>query len=194
MDIPARIMAFRLQAAQRLLYSCGLNWLDTAGLLLRRAAGLGYDKPLFLLQNEEFDWSELTPFYQSVLQVWQIFSDKQDPTVELGMWLFEEPLHFSHFIRTNCLSSPSLQASLRQAGCVKLGHLMGTSVARLGELTGIWSSRLPHRLVVEVCASLPGPLRAYAGNHTLSDQLDDECEYAFPSLTVSPAEGEWQGE
>lgn len=48
--ITARIAAFRLQMAQRLLYSLSLPWTDTACVLLRRAGRLGYDKHLFLLQ------------------------------------------------------------------------------------------------------------------------------------------------
>ncbi|KAK0136189.1 Transposon TX1 uncharacterized protein [Merluccius polli] len=43
-DIPSRVLAFRLQAAQRFLYHCGLSWLDTARLL----------------QYEELDWTGLT--------------------------------------------------------------------------------------------------------------------------------------
>ena len=35
-DIASRVTAFRLQTAQRLLYSFGLPWTDTACLLLRR--------------------------------------------------------------------------------------------------------------------------------------------------------------
>jgi hypothetical protein len=36
-DISSRIMAFRFQAAQRLLYCDGSNWVDTACTLTRRA-------------------------------------------------------------------------------------------------------------------------------------------------------------
>ncbi|KAI3362964.1 hypothetical protein L3Q82_011638, partial [Scortum barcoo] len=59
----------------------------------------------------------------------------------------------------------------------------------------IGSNRLLHRLVEEVCAScasLPEALRAFAEDCTLSDQWDDECEYVFPFLAVSPAVGQWQ--
>jgi len=48
--------------------------------------------------------------------------------------------------------------------------------------------------VEEICVSLPAGLRAFAENRTLSDQWDDECEYVFPSLAVSPAVGQWQPE
>ena len=41
MGIASRVTTFRLQTAQRLLYSFGLPWTDMACLLLRRAGGLG---------------------------------------------------------------------------------------------------------------------------------------------------------
>lgn len=71
-DITARIKAFRLQTAQRLLYSFGSPWIDTACVLLRKAGRLGYDKHLFLLKQQSLDLTGLTPFYQTVLQAWQI--------------------------------------------------------------------------------------------------------------------------
>ena len=69
---------------------------------------------------------------------------------------------------------------------------MSLSVEQLAERANIRSFRLLERLVEEVCASLPGPLREFAENRTLSDQWDEEFEYVFPPLTVSPAVGEWQ--
>ena len=41
-DIPSRIKAFRLKAAQRLLYDCGARWLGTANLILGKAGHIGY--------------------------------------------------------------------------------------------------------------------------------------------------------
>ncbi len=70
-NIQSKIASFRLQTAQRLLYTSGPGWLDTARLLLRRAGHLGYDKQLFLLQPEDVVLAGLTPFYSSVLQAWQ---------------------------------------------------------------------------------------------------------------------------
>ncbi|KAI3369584.1 hypothetical protein L3Q82_024491, partial [Scortum barcoo] len=73
------------------------------------------------------------------------------------------------------LSSVSLRSRLKEVGCVKLGHLMKTSITHLDELLNI---RLLLRLVKEVCASLPEVLRAFAEDCTLSDQWDDECRQA----------------
>lgn len=111
-----------------------------------------------------------------------------------GMWLFEEPLISNAFITSQVLSSASMRSRLREAGCVKLGHLMKLSIPELADLLDVRSNRLLLRLVEEVCASLPGALRAYAVDRTLSDQWDDEHEYIFPSLAVSPAVGQWQDE
>ena len=72
---------------------------------------------------------------------------------------------------------------------MKLGHLMAatqTNVDLLGEMAKIRSSRLLYK-IVEVCATLLGSLGAFAEDHALSDQWDYECEYSFPSMTVSPA-------
>lgn len=111
-----------------------------------------------------------------------------------GMWLFEEPLISNAFITSQVLSSASMRSRLREAGCVKLGHLMKLFIPELADLLDVRSNRLLLRLVEEVCASLPGALRAYAVDRTLSDQWDDEHEYIFPSLAVSPAVGQWQDE
>lgn len=37
------------------------------------------------------------------------------------MWVFEEPLFFNNFLRTQTLQSASLRASLRAAGWVEVG-------------------------------------------------------------------------
>lgn len=87
-NIESKIASFRLRTAQRLLYNSGLDWLDTARLLLRRAGRLGYDKQLFLLQPEDVILAGLTPFYSSVLQAWHIFRFDRNTDETPGMWLF----------------------------------------------------------------------------------------------------------
>ena len=186
-DIAVCITAFRLQTVQRWLYRFGLPWMDTACLLLRRAGRLGYDKHLFLLRPQSTDITGLTPFYQSVVQAWQVFTYHREAVMTPGMWLFEEPLFGNNFITSQVLYSVSLRSRLREAGCVKLGHLMKTSIPHLAERTNIRSNGLLCRLVEEVCASLPEVLTAFAEDRTISDKWDDEYEYVFPSLTVSPA-------
>lgn len=96
------------------------------------------------------------------------------------------------FFTSQLFSSVSMRSKLREAGCVKLGHLMKTCVTRLSELLNIHSQRLVLNLVKEICVSLPGSFRTFVGNHILSNQWDDEYEYVFHSLTVSPAVESWQ--
>ena len=92
-DINSRVTAFRLQTAQRLLYSLGLPWTDTACLLLRKAGRLGYNKQLFLVQPQSVDTeTRLTSFYLSVLQACQTLTAKRKTGTTPGMWIFEEPL------------------------------------------------------------------------------------------------------
>ena len=193
-NIQAKIASFRLQTAQRLLYNCGPSWFDTARLLLKRAGRLGYDKQLFLLKSEDVDLTGLTPFYSSVLQAWQIFKATRTKNETPGMWLFEEPLFFNTLIQTQTLQSASLRAYFREAGCTKLGHLMkmtATSVDILRQRSNITSIRVINRVVEEVCAALPQPLRVFAQDHSVCDQWT-EGEYSFPSLSVTPVVGEWQ--
>ena len=194
-DIKSRVLAFRLAAAQRLLYHCGARWLETAELLLRRVGRLGYGRQLFLVRLNELDLNGLAPFYRSVLEAWQVLEATRDREETPGMWLFEEPLFFNSFIETQTLSSASLRSSLREAGCVKLGHLLKateTSVEVLGQMARIRSSRLLTRLVEEVVSSLPEPMQRFLENCKPSEHWDEEAEYCFPSLTVVPAVGEWE--
>ncbi|TWW77612.1 Transposon TX1 uncharacterized 149 kDa protein ORF 2 [Takifugu flavidus] len=193
-DIASRVTAFRLQAAQRLLYSFGVPWTDMACLLLRKAGRLGYDKHLFLLQPQSMDLTGLTPFYQSVLKAWQVLSFKHKAVTIPGMWIFEEPLFGNSIITSRVLSSATLRSRLRDAGVVKLGHLLKTSVLNLSDRLNMRSSRLLLQLVREVCASLPEALRVFVLDPSVSELWDDNCEYVFPSLAVCPAVGQWQPE
>ena len=110
-----------------------------------------------------------------------------------GMWLFEEPLFFNSFIETHTLSSASQRSALREAGHVKVGHLLRlteSTVTNLGPMANIRSSRLLARIVQEVCVSLSETQRALVKNRTHSEQWIEEGEYRFLSLTVSAAVGE----
>uniref|UniRef100_A0A3Q3ERM5 Reverse transcriptase domain-containing protein n=1 Tax=Labrus bergylta TaxID=56723 RepID=A0A3Q3ERM5_9LABR len=191
-DIQSKIASFRLQTAQRLLFTCGPSWMDIARLLLRRAGRLGYTKQLFLLKLEEVDLTGLTSFYMSVMQAWKMYTFKRKKTESLGMWIFEEPLFFNDFIRTPTLQSASLRASFREAGCTKLGHLVRLTLDALKERTNITSSRVVERVVEEVFAALPVKLVTFLNIENLCEQWSEEGEYSFPSLSVTPDVGEWQ--
>ncbi|XP_064843632.1 uncharacterized protein LOC135555246 [Oncorhynchus masou masou] len=157
-DISSRITAFRLQAAQGLLYRDCSSWIETAYTLMRRAGCLGLDRHLFLLKLEGGDLTGLTPFYESVMQAWRVFVKSRKACTPPGMWLFEEPLFHNTAIQSRVLGSASLRSCLLGLGCTKLGHLMRSrsrSLEELGERAGIRSSRLLRKVVAEVCDSLP---------------------------------------
>lgn len=128
---------------ERLLYASGPGWLSTACLLLRRAGRLGYDKQLFLLKQEDVDVVGLTPFYGSMLQAWRVFKAARTLNESPDMWLFEEPLLFNNFLRTQTTQSTRLRARMRMR-------------------SNITSVRLINKVVQEVCATLPQNMRVLA--------------------------------
>lgn len=99
------------------------------------------------------------------------------------MWILEDLLGRGLF--TSRALSVSLRSRLMEGGCVKLGHLMRTSIVHLSELLSIRSRRLLLRLVEEVRVSLPEALRAFSEDRTVLEQWEDGAEYSFPSLTIS---------
>ena len=149
-DIISRTAAFRLQTVQKFLYGCGLCWLAPARLLLRQAGRLGLDKQLFLISSTEADLTGLTPFYSSVVNAWQTLEVKRTPDPRPGIWLFEEPLFYNNFLRTDTFSSPTLRNTFIGAGIIKLGHLTKASMETLCDGTNIRSSRVLERIVEEV--------------------------------------------
>uniref|UniRef100_H3C2D2 BTB domain-containing protein n=1 Tax=Tetraodon nigroviridis TaxID=99883 RepID=H3C2D2_TETNG len=195
-NIQARIATSRIQTAQRILYTSGPGWIETARLLLRRAGRLGYDKQLFLLQPENVCQSGLAPFYSSVLQAWMTFRFTRTTEETAGMWVFEEPLFFNSFLREENEAprqSASLRARFRAAGCTKLGHLMAPScLENLRMKSNITSVRLFNRVVEEVSGALPQNLREFAGDAFLCAQWTEHGEYSFPSLLIGPEMGGWQ--
>ena len=191
-DISSRIMAFRLHAAQRLLYRDGSSWVDTAYILMRRVGCLGLDKHLFLLKLEGGDLPGLTPFYESVMQAWRVFVKSRKASTPPGMWLFKEPLFHNTAIQSRVLGSASLRSCLLGVGCTKLGHLMrnrNRSLEELGERAGIRSSRLLRKVVAEVCDSLPVLHLQYVTDISNSDRWKEGLDYVFPALIVSAAAG-----
>lgn len=119
-DIKSRIMAFRLQTAQRLLYNKNSAWMDTATALLRIAGGMNFDKHLFLMQLKKTEMVDLSPFYRSVLEAWKVFVVSRPSNTPAGFWLLEEPLFLNPFLPSRLLSSENVQARLSATGCNKL--------------------------------------------------------------------------
>ena len=143
------------------------------------------------------DLTGLLSFYTSVLEAWKCLKHTRDSAASPGRWLLEEPLLHNNFITSQTLSSSSLCCALKRASYVKLGHLLHsaeTSLEDLARRMDIRSSRILDRMVKEICASLPGPMRAYTENQTGGEQWEDGGICSFSALTVAPVVGEWQEE
>lgn len=100
-DARSRINAFRLQAAQRLLYEENVGWINVACALLRKTSGLLYDKQLFLLKSDEVDLKELTPFYNSMITAWKKTFIIDRYILQPEDWIMGELLFHKPLIRTN---------------------------------------------------------------------------------------------
>ena len=58
-ELESRVAAFRLKAAQRLLYHTDVGWREPSCVLLRRAGGLGLDRQLLLIRLERLSTAGL---------------------------------------------------------------------------------------------------------------------------------------
>jgi len=190
-DIRARIMAFRLQATQRLLYDTDASWQNTACALLRRVRGMGLDKHLFLMELQNEDRVKLTVCYKSVLEAWTVFTISRTPNTHAGLWLFEEPLFLNDFLPSRLVSGPSLRACFTAAGCTKLGHILTKSLEELSEMTGVRSLRLLKQATTGILKSLHADHK-YINDDVAADQWRRGVPYVFPSLNVTIAVGERQ--
>ncbi len=121
-DIKSRIKTFRLQAAQKLLYS-NRCWTDTAKKLLHKVDVFKYDVHLFLIKLTEMDLKETSAFYKTMLRTWSSnFQLKRDlPYSE--SWINEEPLFHNPLLQVKVLNSKSLQKVMARAGCTRIMDL-----------------------------------------------------------------------
>ncbi len=183
-DVRSRINAFRLQAAQRLLYEENVGWINVACALLRKTSGLLYDKQLFLLKSDEVDLKELTPFYKSMITAWRKTFIIHRDILQPEDWIMGEPLFHNPLIRVRILSSKSVESCFVKAGVVKLGDLRSgddwKTAESLQSVTGLRSLRLVRGIMKEVWAALPGACR-----EALSQDLNEH--YSFPPIKVSAA-------
>lgn len=126
-DIGCRIAAFRLQAAQRLLYGDDVSWADVACGLLRRGGWLGLDRHLFLMNLNDVELIELTPFYKSVLKSWSVLRTVREQGIVTGPWITEEPLLLNPLFPVTILNSSSMQTAMVKAKLIKISHLWNKS-------------------------------------------------------------------
>ncbi|KAL7869750.1 hypothetical protein AOLI_G00137380 [Acnodon oligacanthus] len=75
-DLESRVAAFRLKAAQQLLYHSDLCSKKSAHALLRKAGRMGLGRHLFLLNTDELDLSGLGDFYATALKAWKLLKAK----------------------------------------------------------------------------------------------------------------------
>lgn len=123
MDIKSKVAAFRLQIVKRLLYNQPQNWTEIACALLRRVGRMNLDRHLFLMNLKEVDFNGLPSFYESVLNVWQIFMVKRELSEVTHEWVLEEPLIFNPLLSSVMLKSKGVCISLVKAGICKIGQL-----------------------------------------------------------------------
>ncbi len=105
-DIGCRIAAFRLQAAQRLLYGKDVCWAHVACGLLRKGGRLGLDRQLFLINLKDVILPEITPFYRSVLKSWNVLRIVREQGIVSGSWIKEEPLLYNPALPMKSLNFP----------------------------------------------------------------------------------------
>ena len=193
-DVESRVAAFRLQAAQRLLYVEGLNWAGAACHILRKAGRLGLDRHLFLMELKGVDLSGLTPFYQAMLKAWTVFKTHRMESSETSYWGDEEPLFNNPSISVDSTSCSSPRNTFVQAGVTKIRHLRTAGEWRTAEevaaMVGVRSVRLVQKYIEEVRAALPEFLKAALQNQSTSGK--EEEVGIFPDLPIMANTGEWQ--
>ncbi|KAL7846027.1 hypothetical protein AOLI_G00242190 [Acnodon oligacanthus] len=96
-DLESRVAAFRLKAAQRLLYQTDLCWKESVHALLRKAGRMGLDQDLFLFSADELDLSGLGDFYATALKAWRLLKATREEGIEPTAWVWEEPIFHNRF-------------------------------------------------------------------------------------------------
>ena len=109
-DISSRIMAFRLQSVQRLLFNEQIAWHLFAHFLLQQAGGLKYDRHLFLVDLERINYASLPGFYRSLLNAWKGFGVQRLNEVYNCRMFLQEPLFYNTFL----LGVPHSQALIKK--------------------------------------------------------------------------------
>uniref|UniRef100_A0A3B1KAN1 Reverse transcriptase domain-containing protein n=1 Tax=Astyanax mexicanus TaxID=7994 RepID=A0A3B1KAN1_ASTMX len=186
-DLESRVTAFRLKAAQRLLYIPGLSWREIAYKLLQKAGNMGLDRHLFLMDLDGVNLSGLESFYSSVLKAWCMLRFTREGGLQPTLWAWEEPIFYNRMIPLRSASSSTLIRRFLNAGICKLGHLRelsGTawkSAQLLAQQTGVTTVRLLERILGEVQQALPQQVRVYLELPRRDSAVD------FPSLCVTAA-------
>jgi len=184
MDLKSKVASFRLQIAQRILYSQPQNWINIACALLKRVGRMNLDKHLFLMNLKEVDFNGLTSFYASVFNVWQIFMVKRELSEVTYDWVLEEPLIFNPLFSNGMIQSKGISASFVKAGICKIGHLRiwhkWITAEELALNVGIHSVRTVEHFLTEI--------QEYVMALPL---LEERVEKVFPSIRVGINVGDY---
>ena len=186
-DLASRVAAFRLQAAQRLLYHEDVCWREPACSLLRRIGGMGLDRHWFLMEPGNLCSEGCTDFYKSVLRAWRGLRISREWGMVPIQWVQEEPLFHNQLIPTPAAFSNSLN---------KLGHLWGPvgwrTARSVAEQIGAHSERAMQTILDGIRGVLPVLVWANLENRKAAEQ--GSVKLAFPGLRVAAEVGEWQEE
>lgn len=192
-DLESRVTAFRLQAAQKLLYNKESCWGTVACTILRRAGGLGLDRQLFIMNHDGLNLSGLSDFYAAVLKAWGCLRPTRSSGLEAGPWVWEEPIFHNPLLQLDTgFTTATLKGRLMRGGLTKLGHMCGPggqgwkTQQELSDQTGIVSHRLLERFCGEVWGAIPITVREYL------NRPREEEPPAFPPLMVEAEKGDWQ--
>ena len=192
MDVGSKVTAFRLQAAQRLLYERDVSWRETACALLRKAGGLGLDRHLLLMELEPTYTTGLTDFYATVLRAWTDTFCVQRVT----KWSLEKPLFKNPLLNLPPMILASVGGQFRRAGLTKLVHLRrvdggGWRTAEdMAAQTGVHSLKLVEKIMAGVQAFWPCLQRSGEDDDEVEGAHTEEAPF-FPSVHVQAKVGEW---
>lgn len=138
-DLESRVAAFRLQAAQRLLYITEVCCRGMARALLKMAGRLGLDLQLFLMTPEGWNLTGAGDLYASVLKAWCMLRFSRQEGLKLGSRLWEEPIFHNPLLHVELGRSATWRGCFVRAGITKMEDLCGA--------TGRWKT--PEELSIQ---------------------------------------------
>lgn len=189
-DIKSRIMTFRLQVAQRLLYFGETMWTDTACALLQKVDIFKYDKQLFLMRLADLNLSGTSSFYHSVLKAWTLVFKVDRDLSSLGNWIKHEPIFCNPLIEVKELNLNSLRSIMAKACCTKISDLRTDtnwkSPEEMCQLTDIKSIRFMKMILEKVFLFLPSAFRQFLEVNELTTTENGKYD-EFPELRISAA-------
>ncbi len=150
MDVTSKVMAFRLLALRRLLYS-DVPWKAFAHCLLRQAGRLGFGDEIFLLDAARVDITSIPLFYRSMLEAWRTVAFCHDTSAYTLQMFLNEPIFFNPFFKGVC-SDRSFVQKFIDVNVTRVRHLRDPftyrwkPAANVAVATGVRSIRVIGRI------------------------------------------------